>query len=586
MVLLLVFAFLSGLVTILAPCIWPLLPIILSTTTSKSGHQRPLGITLGIMLSFAFFTLCISFLISAFHLDPNILRIVAVIILVILGLIMIVPAFGVFFEALVSRLSGKFAINQTKGGNEFWAGFFLGIALGIVWTPCAGPIFATVATLAATGKVSSLLVLITLVYVIGVGIPLFLFAYAGQSLIAKSRRLSEYTGRIQQGFGVIIILTALAIATNYDKVVETGLLNAFPVLSNGIQNIDNNASVIQQLQTLKNQKVVNSPKPDVNGVLNANYPAPELTGITQWLNNPNGAGKESKPLSIAGLRGKVVLIDFWTYTCINCIRTLPHVTAWYDKYNQDGFVVIGVHTPEFAFEHETNNVLSAIKMFNIHYPVAQDNNYDTWNAFNNEYWPAEYLIDGQGNVRRTEFGEGNYPQMEEAIQLLLTNAGKKVSATSLLSMPDQTPNGVLSPETYLGSDRVSYYSPNGTYPAGQYHFTLQDPNPNTFSLGGTWNISNQYATAVGQTELSYNFESQKVFLVLAPGNNKQATMTVYLDGAIINPDVAGSDVQNGVVTIDSDRLYNLVDLHGKTENHMLKLRFNTPGTEVFAFTFG
>ncbi len=500
---------------------------------------------------------------------------------------MVIPAFSRLLEGWISRFSGKFSIVSGSDKNEFWSGFLLGVSLGIVWTPCAGPVFATVATLAAVGNVSLTLISISLFYVLGVGIPLFIFAYGGSLLLSKTRSFSKYTLIVQRIFGILVILISLAIATNYDKVVENDLLNLFPALTNGVENIDNNHAVISQLNKLKHPGQQSSSVSNFNtqSLLNTDYPAPGLNGGTAWLNNPNGAATNSKPITMKQLRGKVVLIDFWTYTCINCIRTLPHVTTWYNKYHKDGFVVIGVHTPEFAFEHDTYNVLNAIKMFNIHYPVVQDNNYTIWNAYNNEYWPAEYLIDANGNVRRTDFGEGQYTQMEEAIQLLLKDAGKKVN-NDLSSVPDKTPQAQTSPETYIGSDRVEYYYPNGSYPGGMYHFVLQSPSSNSFSLGGTWDIYNQFGQTVGKTELQYNFLAQHVYLVLSAGLNKSAIVKVFLDGNQISDSEAGSDVQNGVVNVNTDRLYNLVDLHGNTENHILRLEFETSGTQVFAFTFG
>lgn len=323
---LILFAFLSGLVTILAPCIWPLLPIILSSTIAHRGKLRPLGITLGIMLSFSIFTLSISFLVNALHIDTNIIRITAVIILVFLGIMMIVPALSKLLEGFVSKLSGQVGGNVQQGSG-FGGGFILGLALGIIWSPCAGPILAAIATLAALGKVSTMVIAITISYIIGVGIPLLLFAYGGQIVVKKTRFLSSQTGRIQQIFGVILLITAVAIYTNY----STTLLNNFPDLSSNFNSLFGNNTITSQLNTLKGNNASNQLSSDL---LNTNIPAPEFTGITKWLNTP-------KPLSMKDLKGKVVLIDFWTYTCINCIRTLPHVTSWYDKYKDQGFVVVG-----------------------------------------------------------------------------------------------------------------------------------------------------------------------------------------------------------------------------------------------------
>jgi cytochrome c biogenesis protein CcdA/peroxiredoxin len=578
MILLLLFAFLAGFVTILAPCVWPVLPIVLSSSIGgKINHQRPLGITLGVMLSFTIFTLFISYLVSIFHLNPNVLRSFAVVVIIFLGLTMIIPILGVKFSLLVSKLVNLFGQKtlNTKGG--FLPGFIVGLSLGIVWTPCAGPILASIAALSATNQVSFSVLLVTLAYVGGVGVPLFIFAYASQKIILKARSLNKYTGRIQQVFGVIMILAAIAIYTNYDQTLQLQLIAKFPALGTVVNSFENSKLVTNQLALLKNQPPASII--DTGGLFNANTSAPEFVGIDKWLNT-------TKPITMASLRGKVVLVDFWTYTCINCIRTLPHVTSWYDKYQQDGFVVIGVHTPEFQFEHETNNVLNAIKMDNIHYPVAQDNEYATWNNYNNQYWPAEYLIDQNGKIRRTDFGEGNYNQMELAIQTLLKANGKKISA-ALTNMPDLAPTAQISLETYLGSNRMQYYFPSGSLSNGAQTFSLSDNlSQDTFSYGGTWTISGEYATAGDNAAINYNFTAGKVYIILRPGSAKLNTVKVFLDGKIIDSSVAGADVHSGIISVDSDRLYNIIDLHGKTENHILKLEFQTPGTAAYTFTFG
>jgi len=578
MILLLGFAFLAGFVTILAPCIWPLLPIILSSSAAGKTHARPLGITLGIMLSFTFFTLAISLLVSLFHLDPNVIRLFAVFVLIFLGLSMIIPALSRLTELWVSRLIGKFGTRGQSQESDFSSGFITGLSLGVVWTPCSGPILASIATLAATGGVTFSVVLVTLAYVIGVGIPLFIFAYGGQKVIGRTRFLSKYTGKVQQAFGVLILLTALAIYTNYDKVLQLKLLDAFPSYTSALTSFEKNSAVKQQLDILKGKKST-STVIDTTGLFNENKPASEFIGITKWLNS-------DKSLTLKELRGKVVLVDFWTYTCINCIRTLPHVTGWYDKYKDKGFVVIGVHTPEFEFEKDSANVLNAIKQYNIHYPVPQDNNYATWNAYDNQYWPAEYLIDANGNIRRTHFGEGEYDQTELAIQALLKETGQQV-ASGLGDMPDQTPKTRNSPETYLGANRMQYYYPNGNTGQVNKNFTLSDSlSQNSFSLGGEWSIVNETAITGKNAVLKYNFSADKVFLVLRPGSLKNAKVKVFLDGKLVDSSNSGGDVLNGVITINNDRLYNLIDLKGNPGNHILKLEFENSGIEAFALTFG
>lgn len=582
MILLLLFSFLAGFVTILAPCIWPVLPIVLSSSIAgEKGHQRPLGITLGVMVSFTIFTLSVSYLVRFFHLDPNVLRILAVIIIVFLGLTMIIPKLSEMFELFVSQLSNMFGQNGMNTNNGFLPGFITGLSLGIVWSPCAGPILATIATLAATGQVSIQVILVTIAYVTGVGVPLFAFAYGGQQFITRAKGINQYTGRIQQAFGIIMILAAIAIFTNYDQTLQLQLLNKFPALGTAVNGFENSSLVKNQLNALKGKQLPAAQQQtiDTTGLFNASQPAPDFVGIDKWLNT-------DKSLSIASLKGKVVLVDFWTYTCINCIRTLPHVTSWYNKYKDQGFVVIGVHTPEFQFEHDSQNVLNAIKMYAIHYPVGQDNEYATWNNYSNEYWPAEYLIDAQGTIRRTHFGEGEYDQTELAIQALLKETGKTIT-TTLDTMPDQTPQNQLSPETYLGSKRMQYYFPSATVGNGTQTFSLsQSPSQNTFSIGGQWTINDEYAITGNNATLVYNFIASKVFIILRPGGTPMGSVKVYLDGKIIDQSVSGSDVKNGIITVDTDRLYSVIDLHGKTEKHILKLEFQTPGIQAFTFTFG
>lgn len=575
MLVLLFFAFLSGLVTILAPCIWPLLPIILSASTT-GGHKKPLGITLGIMLSFSVFTLSISYLVMLFHFDPDILRFFAVIIIGFLGFSMVIPAFLAKLELVVGKLTSFFSgISQSR--DTFNGGLVTGLSLGIVWSPCAGPILATIATLAATQALTINLVLVTIAYVAGVGIPLFFFSYTGGALFSKSRFINKYTKRIQQIFGIIMLLTALAIYTNYDKVIQAKLLDVLPSYSSFLTGFEKNQTVQDQLDILKGKKAMKD-MPTLSSGLPILGTAVDFNGGTKWFNTQS-------PLSIASLKGKVVLVDFWTYTCINCIRTLPHVTSWYSKYRDQGFVVIGVHTPEFEFEKKEENVLSAIQQYGIHYPVVQDNNYAIWNAYGNQYWPAEYLIDANGNVRRTHFGEGEYDQTEQAIVSLLKEKGAAVQLPSD-TMADEAPKTRLSPETYVGSKRMEFLFLQGRVGNGFQEFTLpQTPEVNSFMFGGQWNIMDEYALSGKNASITYNFYANKVFLVMRPPKDG-AKIKVFLDGKEVDEKNAGEDVKGSEIIVGSERLYKLIQLSGLPSSHILKLEFLTPGTFVYAFTFG
>lgn len=587
MVILLLFAFISGLLTILAPCIWPLLPIILSATAT-GGKRKPVGITLGIMASFAFFTLTLSYIVKIIPFDPNILRILAVVVIGFFGLALIVPALNKVIEGWVSRLSGKVGGTFFKAKDEgFKGGFVTGCAIGIVWSPCAGPILATIATLAATSSLNIGIILTTLAYVLGVGIPLFVFASFGTRLFQKSKGLNRFTGRIQQIFGVVMIATALLIITNYDKVLQVKLLDIFPSYSDFIFKLENNPGVKNELNKLRggSQTIIKNQGKPMDVVGDAQLPflgeAPEFAGIYKWLNLPEG----QHSASLKDLRGKVVLVDFWTYTCINCIRTLPHLTRWYDIYKDDGFVIVGVHTPEFEFEKNTANVEKSIDQYGIHYPVAQDNDYATWNAYQNQYWPAHYLIDANGNVRHVHFGEGGYEEMESAIRALLEEAGRTVRS-EMSQQEDMTPRLRVSPETYLGTGRMDRFSSSESPKLGPQAFTLpNEPPTNYFGYEGEWNLSDESGTAGKNSSITFHFNAEHVYLVIHPGGESD-NVTIFLDGKPVGSAQAGEDVVDSVVKVTEPRLYKLIHLKNTSTDHVLKIIFNTPGTKVFAFTFG
>ncbi len=540
MSILLVFAFISGLVTIAAPCVWPLLPIILSSTAT-GGKRKPLGITIGIMLSFAFFTLSLSYIIKIIPFDPNSLRLFAVIMPMVLGLTLIIPQLALILEGWVSRLSARAGL-QVNNSSGFTSGIITGFFLGIIWSPCAGPILATIATLAATKAVNFKIILVTLFYVLGIGIPLFIFATLGNRVFQKVKVISRYTGVIQQIFGLILLATAVSIFFNWDKLLQAKLLNSFPSFSNYLTQIELQPEVTKQLDSLSGRRNTGD--------------TPDFSGGTKWLNLP----ADRQIQTLADLKGKVVLVDFWTYTCINCIRTLPFVTSWYEKYKDKGFVVIGVHTPEFEFEKKTENVLSAIKQYNIHYPIVQDNEYAIWKAYNNQYWPAEYLIDAKGVIRHVHFGEGEYDQSEKAIQSLLAEAGKNIDAT-LTNIADQTPKTKITPETYLGLSRRERYS------------SSKDLGQDSWTIRGDWDIQNEFISSKQNSTLDFKFNAAKVFLVITP-KTSQDLIKVSIDGK-----------PTQTITASEAKLYPLVSL-SESGTHLLHLDFQTPGTKAYAFTFG
>lgn len=588
MILLIGFAFLAGIITILSPCILPILPIVLSGSLT-TGKRKPLGIVTGFILSFTFFTLFLSTIVQISGIPADSLRFVSIIIIFLFGLSLLLPQFQVLTERLFSKLSNRFTPNQQVDPTGqpvrqgFTSGLLIGLSLGLIWTPCVGPIIASVITLAATSSVNFAAFFITLSYAMGTAIPMLAIMLGGRSLLNRVPWLLPNTGRIQKIFGVVMILTAVAIYFNVDRNFQTYILDKFPQYGVGLTQIEDNEAVSEQLEKLQGERDgadIQKSNDDVLNVTN-NPAAPEFTGITNWLN--------SEPLTMEELKGNVVLIDFWTYSCINCIRTFPYLREWYDKYKDDGFVIVGVHTPEFAFERETDNVEDALRRYDLTYPVAQDNDYATWNAYNNRYWPAHYLIDKDGVVRRVHFGEGEYEETEKAIQLLLKEAGKTVSA-DISALSDQTPRGNQSPETYLGSKRMLFFQPDGKLPNGAKQFTLEKSlKKDRFSLGGTWTILDEQSVSGSNAVLEYRFIGKSVFLVMAPPRGDVGKVRVFMDGELVSEENAGTDVNvsetDSFVRIDSERLYELIELDSSGE-HVLRLEFTTPGVEAFAFTFG
>lgn len=546
MLLLVAFAFLAGIFTILSPCILPILPAILSAGTVQ-GRLRPLGITVGLIISFTFFTLALTAIVHATGLSPNILRYIAIALLFLFGLIMIFPTLSDWFARKTASIAalGQ-SIQKTGTGSGFGSGFIFGIALGLLWTPCAGPILAAITTLVATQAITFNTVLITLAYSVGAGIPMFLIAYGGSRIIQSSRFLSKHAEGIRQFFGGLMILTAIAIALHWDMILQQSISSIVPTVL-----VEDNPLVKQELENLRAEK-------STAGEVAIGNKAPEITGIVNWINSP--------PLSLMDLKGKVVLIDFWTYSCINCLRTLPYITKWYDDYNKDGLVVIGVHTPEFEFEKDPMNVSEAVSRLGVHYPVAQDNDYKTWEAFRNHYWPAHYLIDQNGVVRMIHFGEGKYVETENAIRELLGKPALQMQEPVASRRP-------ITPETYLGLARGRSYTSENQMQFNQIaSYNYQKPlGDNQVGLKGKWKIEDE--RIVSESDDSYldlNFLSTRVYLVMA-GSSK-TPVQVFLDGK-----------PAGEFTVDADRKYDVVTApYGR---HQLSLKI-PPGVSAYAFTFG
>lgn len=554
MLILLLFAFLAGIFTVLSPCILPILPVILSAGTAK-GRWRPLGIILGLILSFTFFTLTLTALVHATGLSANFLRYLAIALIFLFGIIMIFPRLSEWFANITSPIANLGQkVQAGSSGNGLIGGFLLGIALGLLWTPCAGPILAAITTLVATQSISVFTVAVTLAYTIGAAIPMFFIAYGSGLVIQSSKYLSTHAEGIRQFFGGLMVLTAIAIAFHWDMLLQQKIISYFPPVL-----VEDNPIVKEQLSKLRTHPTSQGGPRMVFPDEMSNFgKSPELTGIVNWINSP--------PLSLMQLQGKVVLIDFWTYSCINCLRTLPYLKQWYADYKDRGLVIIGVHTPEFEFEKDPKNVAEAVARLGVTYPVAQDNDYLTWQAFSNSYWPAHYLIDQEGNLRLVHFGEGKYVETENAIRQLLG-----------LPMMDKKEPGAshrhISPETYLGIFRASHYTSQIVIkPEQQAEYHYEQPlADDEVGLKGPWEVLKERIVAKGGNSfLDLNFLATKVYLVLS-GYSK-VPMEVYLDGKKVHE-----------FLVDGDRKYDIVS--ASYARHQLSLKV-PEGISAYAFTFG
>lgn len=585
MILLIIFAFLAGVVTILSPCILPVLPIILSSSigTQEIGKARPFGVIVGFILSFTFFTLFLSSIVKLIGIPADALRTFSVVVIGLFGITMLIPKFQYWTEILFSRLSQFLPQSQNKTG--FGGGLLIGLSLGLLWTPCVGPILASVISLAITGEVNLTAVFITLSYAVGTAIPMFFIMILGQSASKKIPFLLQNSSKIQKVFGVLMILTAIAIFFNFDRKFQTFILNTFPNYGTGLTKLEDVPFIHDALNQLTGVEVKpqDMGKPSFEMGENQGFPAPEIIPGGEWFNLP--AGRQA--LSLSDLKGKVVLIDFWTYSCINCQRTLPYLKDWWEKYKDKGLVIVGVHSPEFEFEKSASNLEKALEDFGITYPVVQDNDFKTWRAYSNRFWPAKYFIDKDGNIRYTHFGEGAYDESEKVIQELLKEAGSDLGRAEINNPVYD--NYAKTPELYLGYARMEHLvSPEKVVENGSALYSAPSDIPdNQFAFTGGWDVMEEYSSPAKGSSLILNFESKEVYLVMRPRDGvTPGKVKVYLDdGLVSETGSAGDSVVNSEVTVDSDSLYKLIRLQ-QPGRHILRLEFLDANIEAYAFTFG
>jgi cytochrome c biogenesis protein CcdA/thiol-disulfide isomerase/thioredoxin len=573
-----VFALVAGAATALSPCVLPVLPAVLGAGVT-GGRRRPLGVVTGLVLAFTFATVGLVYLIDAFGLPDDLVRTLAIVTLLAFGVTLLVPGLTDRLEAWGTRVAPGPA---RAGGEGFGSGLILGASLGLVYTPCAGPILAGVIVTSASQDFTAGKLAVALSYAIGSGAVLYVIMLGGRRVVDAFR---PHRARIQAATGALLVAVALAMTADLDLEFQNAIADELPaVLVNPSGGLEESAAVEDDLAAVRGGEGASEggAAEAAAGLELPDYgSAPDFVDPGEWFN--------SGPLSIGELTNtndRVVLIDFWTYTCINCIRTLPYLRAWDERYRDDGLVIVGVHAPEFAFEREADNVADAIEEHGIEYPVVQDNEFGTWTAFGNQYWPAKYLIDADGRVRFAHFGEGEYEPTEAAIRSLLAEAGDGELGGEAGRQPAETADPrVRTPETYLGAERAAGFV-NGPIRPGTRAFAPVDSADlplNGFAYGGRWRIDGESGEAVSDAELSLRFAARRVFLVLGSPRGP-AEVEVELDGRPVPARHAGEDVSGAIATVDEQRLYRLVELPN-AGRHTLTLRFD-PGVAGYAFTFG
>jgi cytochrome c biogenesis protein CcdA/thiol-disulfide isomerase/thioredoxin len=534
-------AFLAGVVTAISPCVYPVLPIVFAGGATGS-RRRPYAIIAGLIVTFVVSLLFVSWLLDELGLPKDLLRNLSIAFLLLFAATLLVPPLSRAIERPLARFS-------RRPSGDLGGGFLLGASLGLLFVPCGGPVLGFITTQSAS-LVGGKRVALAIAYALGAALPMLLLALLGQRAATRMRGLRLQTRAVRTALGVLMAGAALLIAFDVDQTLQTKVGD----YTSSLQKAERSCYAKRQL----GQRCLVS----ASSGLEDYGPAPNFAGIESWINTPR-----DRPLTVAGLRGKVVLVDFWTYSCINCLRTLPHLKAWDAAYRKSGLVIVGVHTPEFAFEHVPSNVRRATKDLGVRYPVAIDNDYKTWDAYQNAAWPTEYLIDRRGHIREIKEGEGDYDGTERKIRTLLGEP----STAQLASVADTTPDHPQTPESYLGWERLQRYAGSEIVPERLVLYRAPHPlTLHTLAYEGFWTVKRQRIVSGRLARLRLHFLAKNVYLVLSGSGRLQ----VLVDGKHVKTIKVGG----------LSRLYTLVQFPELREAD-LELRF-TPGISAYAFTFG
>jgi cytochrome c biogenesis protein CcdA/thiol-disulfide isomerase/thioredoxin len=579
-------AYLGGVLTIISPCILPVIPFVLARADRpflRNGLPMLIGMSLAFAVVASLASVAGGWVVSANQYG----RLAALVLLAVFGLTLLFPELADRIMRPLVSVGARLSQSAEGAAEEtLLAPLVLGIATGFLWAPCAGPVLGLILTGAALNGANFGTALLLLAYAAGAATSLALALVVGGRVFAVMKKSIGAGDWIRRGLGALVLVAVVAIALGAD----TGFLTNISI--GGTTALEQ--SLLDKLRP--NQKVAKvepsmtmqaKPSDEANAELPVEELMPSLAGAQEWLNSP--------PLTLEALKGKVVLVDFWTYSCINCLRSIPYVRAWAEKYKDHGLVVIGVHAPEFAFERNVANVKTALGTFKISYPVAIDNEYKIWRSFENEYWPAHYFIDSNGKVRHHHFGEGDYDESERVIQKMLKDAGNKdvpgglvsVSASGAQAAADT--NDVKSPETYVGYDRSNHFvSPGGVVEDKSHDYAAGELQLNEWSLTGNWTVGPERAQLDNKDgSIVYRFHARDLHRVLGPAaEGSKIRFRVTIDGKVpggahgVDTDADG----NGKVT--TQRLYQLVRANGAVADHTFEIHFLDPGVQAYAFTFG